>query len=49
MVLPVVFYALSLSPAVLAGSYSLNQTNVGKDFLTNFEWEDITDPTQGRV
>ncbi|KZT63997.1 glycoside hydrolase family 16 protein [Daedalea quercina L-15889] len=36
-------------PAVLAGSYSINQTNIGQDFLTNFEWEDIADPTKGRV
>ena len=49
IVLPTVLSALCLSPLVRAGSYSINQTNIGKDFLTNFEWEDITDPTKGRV
>ncbi|EED81597.1 hypothetical beta-glucanase from glycoside hydrolase family GH16 [Postia placenta Mad-698-R] len=38
-----------LVPSALAGSYSLSQSNVGSDFLSNFQWENITDPTNGRV
>lgn len=49
VIISAVFSALSLSPVAQAGSYIINQTNIGKDFLTNFEWEDITDPTKGRV
>ncbi|TFY60538.1 hypothetical protein EVJ58_g5086 [Rhodofomes roseus] len=41
--------SLSLLPTIWAGSYSVNQTNIGSAFLTNFEWEDIADPTKGRV
>ncbi|KAH9920472.1 putative beta-glucanase from glycoside hydrolase family GH16 [Fomitopsis serialis] len=53
MKLPLIYAAavssLSLLPAIRAGSYSINQTNIGSNFLTNFEWEDIADPTKGRV
>ncbi|EED81035.1 predicted protein, partial [Postia placenta Mad-698-R] len=38
-----------LVPSALAGSYSLSQSNVGSEFLSNFQWENITDPTNGRV
>lgn len=44
-----VLNALSLSSLAQAGPYSINQTSIGRDFLTNFQWEDITDPTKGRV
>ena len=35
--------------SVMAGSYSLSQSNVGSDFFNNFQWEDFDDPTNGRV
>ncbi|PCH39741.1 glycoside hydrolase family 16 protein [Wolfiporia cocos MD-104 SS10] len=32
-----------------AGPYTLHQNNVGSSFLSNFAWQNITDPTNGRV
>ncbi|KAI0953730.1 hypothetical protein AcW1_007877 [Taiwanofungus camphoratus] len=39
----------SLFGNAFAGTYSLNQSNVGSAFLSNFQWETLTDPTNGRV
>ncbi|KAI0726241.1 putative beta-glucanase from glycoside hydrolase family GH16, partial [Fomitopsis betulina] len=35
--------------SVLAGPYTISQSNIGSDFFTNFQWEAIDDPTNGRV
>lgn len=39
----------SIVGPALAGNYALKQSNVGTDFLSNFQWENISDPTNGRV
>ncbi|TFY60536.1 hypothetical protein EVJ58_g5085 [Rhodofomes roseus] len=38
-----------VTQSVLAGPYSIAQTNIGSDFFNNFQWENISDPTNGRV
>ncbi|KZT09301.1 glycoside hydrolase family 16 protein [Laetiporus sulphureus 93-53] len=42
-------FLLSVARSVIAGPYVLHQTNIGSDFLSNFQWENISDPTNGRV
>ena len=38
-----------VAQSVMAGPYTIAQTNVGSDFFNNFQWENISDPTNGRV
>ncbi|KZT64040.1 glycoside hydrolase family 16 protein [Daedalea quercina L-15889] len=38
-----------VAKSVIAGPYSISQTNIGSDFFSNFQWEDFDDPTNGRV
>ncbi|KAH9939823.1 endo-1,3(4)-beta-glucanase-like protein [Amylocystis lapponica] len=40
---------LAVARTSLAGTYTLNQNNVGSSFLDNFTWETFEDPTGGRV
>lgn len=41
--------SLALSTSSLATVYNLADSVVGTDFLTAFEWQNIPDPTNGRV
>jgi hypothetical protein len=40
---------LAVIPTVLAQSYSLSDTFVGRHFLDAWKWETMDDPTHGRV
>ena len=42
-------FLASFLPSALAATYSLTDTYIGKDFLTGFTHEAISDPTHGRV
>lgn len=44
-----IFCALSTPSLVSAASYTLSDNYVGSEFLSTFNWEDIADPTNGRV
>jgi len=38
-----------VAQSAMAGPYTISQTNIGSDFMNNFQWENISDPTNGRV
>jgi hypothetical protein len=40
---------IAMMPLVRAAPYFIEDSFVGKDFLRNFNWEAIPDPTHGRV
>jgi hypothetical protein len=40
---------LALTPTVLARSYTLENSFIGRGFLEGFGWENFDDPTHGRV
>lgn len=45
----VFLFFISVVGSALAATYSLTDTVIGSDFYNFFEWEAISDPTNGRV